>query len=59
MSLINQPELLNLRAARDQAEQRALQQALALYDGNISRAAEVLGVSRPTLYDLMNKHGIK
>jgi len=59
ISADGQPELLNLRAARDQAERQALQHALALYDGNISRAAEVLGVSRPTLYDLMNKHGIK
>ncbi|KAF0191097.1 MAG: two-component system NtrC family response regulator [Gammaproteobacteria bacterium] len=55
----NEPEMLNLRAVRDQAERQALQKALTLYDSNISRTAEVLGVSRPTLYDLMNKHGIK
>jgi two-component system NtrC family response regulator len=49
---------LNLRQVRDEAELRGLQRALSLFQGNISKAAEVLGISRPTLYDLMNKHGI-
>ncbi len=49
---------LNLRQVRDEAEQRALAQALALSAGNISRAAELLGVARPTVYDLMERHGV-
>ncbi len=50
---------LNLRQVRDEAELQGLQRALSLFQGNISKAAEVLGISRPTLYDLMNKHGLK
>jgi two-component system NtrC family response regulator len=50
---------LNLRQVRDEAELRGLQRALSLFQGNISKAAEVLGISRPTLYDLMNKHSLK
>ena len=52
-------ESLNLRQARDAAEYRVMVRALARSDGNIVKAAELLGVSRPTLYDLMNHHGIK
>ena len=48
----------NLRQVRDEAERSALQHALNLYSGNISQASEALGISRPTLYDLLNKHGI-
>jgi two-component system NtrC family response regulator len=50
---------VNLRQARDAAEYRVMVMALARVDGNIARAAELLGVSRPTVYDLMNYHGIK
>ncbi|MBT8137543.1 MAG: PEP-CTERM-box response regulator transcription factor [Gammaproteobacteria bacterium] len=49
---------INLRAVRLEAERQALRQALSITDGNISKAAEMLGVSRPTLYDLMQKHGV-
>jgi len=48
----------SLRQVRDQAELKALQQALQLSNNNISQAAELLGISRPTLYDLMNKFGL-
>jgi len=52
-------EPLNLRQVRDEAEYRAIVKALARTDGNIVKASEMLGVSRPTLYDLMGRHGIK
>lgn len=50
---------LNLRQVRDEAESRAINLALVRCDGNIARAAELLGVTRPTLYDLMGRHGIR
>jgi two-component system NtrC family response regulator len=37
---------------------QAIRQALAVTRGNLSRASELLGVTRPTLYDLVAKHGI-
>ena len=52
-------ESVNLRQARDAAEYKVMVKALARVDGNIVKAAELLGVSRPTLYDLMNHHGLK
>jgi len=51
-------EYLNLRTARQRAETQAVRQALAVARGNLSRAAELLGVTRPTLYDLIDKHRI-
>ena len=50
---------LDLRAVREAAERRAIVAALARTDGNIVRASEVLGISRPTLYDLMKRLSIK
>lgn len=52
-------DAFNLRAVRDEAERRAVVRVLARVNGNIARAAEVLGISRPTLYDLMNRFGLK
>lgn len=49
---------LNLRQVRDMAELQAVQRALNLFQGNVSKAAEILGISRPSIYDLMNKHGL-
>lgn len=51
--------LFNLREVRARAERQAIRQALAITDGNVSRTAELIGVSRPTLYDLMDKYGIR
>lgn len=50
---------LNLKQARDHAEQVTIKRALSHTGTNIARTAELLGVSRPTLYDLMTKHGLK
>jgi two-component system NtrC family response regulator len=52
-------EALNIRQVRDEAERLAVVRALGRVDGNLSKAAELLGVSRPTLYDLMNRFGLK
>jgi two-component system NtrC family response regulator len=51
--------LFNLKEVRTRAERQAIRQALIITDGNISRTAELIGVSRPTLYDLMDKYGIR
>ena len=50
---------LDLRQAREQAERQVVLAALARTDGNMARAADLLGVSRPTLYDLMNRLAIR
>jgi two-component system, NtrC family, response regulator len=54
----SEPQNLNLRVVRQEAETRAINDALIRSSGNISRAAELLGITRPTLYDLMQKHAI-
>jgi two-component system, NtrC family, response regulator len=51
--------LFNLREVRARAERQVIAQVLAIVDGNISRAAELLGMTRPTLYDLMERHGLR
>ncbi len=48
---------LNLRQVRDAAEKTAIGRALTMSEGNVSAAARLLGISRPTLYDLMKNHG--
>ena len=47
-----------LQAARDEAERRLLIESLTRNAGNVTRAAREIDVSRPTLHDLMRKHGI-
>jgi two-component system NtrC family response regulator len=49
----------SLRRVREDAEKRAVITVLSRVNGNIVKAAEVLGVSRPTLYDIMHKFGLK
>ena len=49
---------LTIRDARARAEREVLQLALAQAGSNLSKAAKLLGISRPTLYDLMQQHRI-
>lgn len=49
-------ETINLRAAREVADRKAIRHALSRTDNNISGAAKLLGVSRPTLYDLLKQY---
>jgi two-component system NtrC family response regulator len=51
-------ESLNLREVRQRSESKAIRVALTRSYGNISKAAEILGITRPTLYDLMSKYGL-
>ena len=53
------PELINLRAAREIADRRAIRQAMSRTDNNISGAAKLLGISRPTLYDLLKQYRLQ
>ncbi|HSN72615.1 MAG TPA: sigma 54-interacting transcriptional regulator, partial [Steroidobacteraceae bacterium] len=55
----NDRQPLNLKEVRSRAEEQAVRQALTITEGNVSRAAELLGVTRPTLYDLMSRLGLK
>jgi two-component system NtrC family response regulator len=54
-----EPAILNLRRVREEAEKDAVLRVLGRVNGNYSKAAELLGVSRPTLYDLMHRCGLK
>ncbi|WP_019517113.1 PEP-CTERM-box response regulator transcription factor [Sphingomonas sp. Mn802worker] len=49
---------INLRAAREQADRSVITRALAQADGNISGTARLLGISRPTLYDLLKSYDL-
>ena len=50
---------VNLKSARELADRRAIRQALARTENNISSAAKLLGISRPTLYDLLERYGLQ
>jgi two-component system NtrC family response regulator len=49
----------DLRRVRDAAERDVVTRVMARTDGNLAKAAELLGVSRPTLYDLIERLGIR
>ncbi len=50
---------LNLRQVREAAESQAISRAITRSEGNMSKAAELLGVTRPTLYALIDKYGME
>lgn len=50
---------LNLKQAREAADRRMIRQALARSQGNISMTAKLLGISRPTLYDLLKQYDLQ
>lgn len=50
---------IDLRTIRDAAERQAIIAAVSRSNNNLARAADLLGISRPTLYDLMHKFGLK
>jgi len=51
-------EPFNLRQVRETTEHRAILRALSYSENNVSRTAEMLGITRPTLYNLMRKYSI-
>ena len=51
--------VLNLKAAREVADRKVIRHALARSEGNISNTAKLLGISRPTLYDLLKQYGLQ
>lgn len=50
--------LPTLKEIRYSAEHEALERILAISEGNLTRASDLLGISRPTLYDLLKRHNI-
>ncbi|WP_425443887.1 PEP-CTERM-box response regulator transcription factor [Sphingomonas fennica] len=59
LDMADNAELINLKAAREMADRRAIRQALARTEGNVSNAAKLLGISRPTLYDLFKQYDLQ
>ncbi|MBN9788158.1 PEP-CTERM-box response regulator transcription factor [Pseudonocardia sp. TMWB2A] len=51
--------VLNLKAVREAADRKAIRRALARTESNISGAAKLLGISRPTLYDLLKLYDLQ
>lgn len=52
----DEPEVINLKTVREMADRKAIRRAIARTQGNISGAAKMLGISRPTLYDLLKQY---
>jgi two-component system NtrC family response regulator len=50
---------IDLPMARERLERQITQRALRMFGGNVSKAAEAMGISRPTLYSIMEKYNIK
>jgi two-component system NtrC family response regulator len=61
LDLVNSSDeaALTLKVARENADRQAIRRAMLRADGNVSTAAKFLGVSRPTLYDLLKQYGLE
>ncbi len=51
--------VLNIKSAREKADRKVIRHALARSEGNISSTAKMLGISRPTLYDLLKQYDLQ
>ena len=56
---VEETRSLNLCEGREQVERQLIRRALSIYDNNVTHAAEALGISRPSLYNLVKKLGMK
>ena len=52
-------DALNLKSAREESDRKVIRHALARSEGNISSTAKMLGISRPTLYDLLKQYDLQ
>ncbi len=52
-------DVLNLKSAREAADRKVIRHALSRSEGNISSTAKLLGISRPTLYDLLKQYDLQ
>jgi two-component system NtrC family response regulator len=61
LDLVNSSDeaALTLKVARENADRQAIRRAMLRAEGNVSTAAKFLGVSRPTLYDLLKQYGLE
>jgi two-component system, NtrC family, response regulator len=59
IATVDEAQMFNLRQVRDDAERSAIIQVMSRVDGNVAKAADLLGISRPTLYDLLNRFGLR
>ncbi len=58
-AMVGDDDMPSLRVVREEAERQAVLRALGRTNNNLSRTADLLGISRPTLYDLMHRFGLK
>ena len=56
---VDEADALNLKTARERSDRRMIRKALARSEGNISNTAKLLGISRPTLYDLLKQYDLQ
>jgi two-component system, NtrC family, response regulator len=59
LQAVTTSNVLNLKQVREDAERQAVTRVVARTNGNLSKAAELLGISRPTLYELLDRFGLR